>query len=361
MIRGLTQKKTGGEKDMKVKLISIFVVMMVLGTLNLFILAPAVEAKPISLRFAFPYLPTDPSYKSVTGWAKEIENRSNGRVKITVYPGGALFKARDTYDSVVKGVADLALGSMSYTPGRFPVMECLEYAPGAFTSSKAGSLGENALFAKYKPKELKEVRIFGFIATTLPRFMTKKPVRTLEDLKGMQIRSTGSRKALVQSLGALSIGMPMSESYDALQKGIVEGIITTTETLVTYRLNEVVQYVTDVPMASAIRFILGNLTMWNSLPADIQKIFTDASGQEFILGASNLLDVNAKTAVEKSEKAGLVKVIRVSSEEQARWVKATRPIVSARAEKLASLGLPGREILDDLYKWGKTFSEQYPE
>lgn len=343
------------------KTISILVAILVFAGINISILTPIAEAKPIAMRFAFPYLPTDPTYKSVVEWAKEIEDRSQGRVKITVYPGGALFKARDTLNSIVKGVGDLALGSLSYTPGRFPIMECMDYTPGAFKSSKAATLGENALFAKYKPKEMDAVHIFGFIATTLPKFMTKKPVRTLEDLKGMQIRSTGSRKALVEALGAKSIGMPMSGSYDALQKGIVEGIITTTETLVSYRLNEVVDYVTDVPTASAVRFILGNIDVWNSLPPDLQKIFTDASSQEFFIRASNRLDENARTAVEKSVKADMVKVIKVTPQEEARWKRAMRPIVAARAAKLESLGLPGKEIMDDLFRWGKTFSAQYPE
>lgn len=345
---------------MRVKIVSV-VIAIVVSAGSVFLASTAkAQVKPIELKFAFPYFTTDPNYKTSVDWAKEIEKQSNGRVKITVYPGGSLFKGQDTYDSIIKGVADLALGSFSYTSGRFPAYESLDYVPGYFKSAKATCLGQNAVYAKYKPKEMADVHIFYFIGNTSPRFMTKKPVSALEDLKNMQIRSVGSRKLLIETLGAIPIGMPMDEAYDALQKGIVEGILTTMETLVSYKLNEVLKYVTDMPTTGSTRFIIANMNVWKSLPPDIQKIFDDTA-EKFAIYSSDALDKEVKEAVETSVKAGRVQVIKLSPQEEARWVKTMTPIVPQHIETLKSRGLPGKEIFDDLAQWGKQFSAKYPE
>lgn len=345
---------------MNAKRTSLIVAMVVMMSLIVSSSTLTAADKPIELKFAFPYFTTDPNYKTSVDWAKEIEKQSNGRVKITVYPGGALFKGQDTYDSIIKGVADLAFGSFSYTSGRFPMYECLDYVPGYFKSAKATSLGQNAVYAKYKPKEMADVHIFYFIGNTSPRFMTKKPVRALEDLKNMQIRSVGSRKLLIESMGAIPIGMPMDEAYDGLQKGIVEGILTTQETLVSYKLNEVLKYVTDMPTTGSTRFIIANMKVWKSLPPDIQKIFDDTT-EKFMIYHSDALDREVKEAVETSVKAGRVQVIKLSPQEEARWVKTMTPIMAAHIETLKSRGLPGKEVFDDLYQWGQQFNAKYPE
>ncbi len=79
------------------------------------------QQKELKLRYSNMYPPPHPYTKMMEEWAKEIEAKTQGRVKITLYSGGTLTPATQTYDSTVKGIADLGTALLAYSPGRFPL------------------------------------------------------------------------------------------------------------------------------------------------------------------------------------------------------------------------------------------------
>jgi TRAP-type C4-dicarboxylate transport system substrate-binding protein len=305
---------------------------------------PASAEQVITLRYAH-FMPTTTA-QAVTSaqWCKEVEKRTSGRVKITFYPGSTLMPAPQTYDSIVRGIADIGWSIMSYTRGKFPLTEVIDL-PLGYKSGYAATKLINAYYEKFKPKEFDETKVLYLHAHGPGILTTKKPVYKLEDLKGMKIRSTGLSAKIAQALGAAPVGMPITETYDALSKGVTDGVLTTVESLHQWKLAEVTNYTTE-NYGSAYStgfFCVMNKGKWSSLPADIQKII-EAIDQEWIEKTGRLWDSIDVEGREWALKQGH-KFIPLSKEEDARWTERVRPILEEYAKTMREKGLPGDEAL----------------
>ena len=228
---------------MKDRACMISAVLAFMGSLAL-TAYPASAEQVITLRYAH-FMPTTTA-QAVTSaqWCKEVEKRTSGRVKITFYPGSTLMPAPQTYDSIVRGIADIGWSIMSYTRGKFPLTEVIDL-PLGYKSGYAATKLINAYYEKFKPKEFDETKVLYLHAHGPGILTTKKPVYKLEDLKGMKIRSTGLSAKIAQALGAAPVGMPITETYDALSKGVTDGVLTTVESLHQWKLAEVTNYTTE--------------------------------------------------------------------------------------------------------------------
>lgn len=194
--------------------------------------APAeVKSEPaIKLTYAnFPPASTFPCVQ-MERWKKEVEKRTDGKVAIQTFPGGTLAGAKNMYDGVVSGVADIGNFSMSYQPGRFPVSEAVDL-PLGFTNAKVASLTLDALINKYNPKEFEEVKLIALFTCPPSNFMTTVPVKSLADLSGLELRVSGTGLDVIKRLGATGVAMPQSETPDAIQKGVVKGMVSSLEVL----------------------------------------------------------------------------------------------------------------------------------
>jgi TRAP-type transport system periplasmic protein len=129
-----------------------------------------------------------------------------------------------TYDGTVKGTCDIGLSVVSYVKGRFPLSEVIDLPLGHTSGLQATRLA-NAYFAKFKPKEFDDVKMLYIQAHGSGLIVTKKPVNKMEDLKGMRIRCSGT-SMIVSALGGIPVAMPQSETYDALKKGFVVGVLS---------------------------------------------------------------------------------------------------------------------------------------
>ena len=277
-------------------------------------------------------------------WGKEIEKRTNGKVQVTVFPGGTLTPADKCYDGVVKGISDVGMSVLSYTRGRFPLMEVIDL-PLGYKSGAAATKLINLYYNKFKPKELDDVKVMYLHAHGPGILHTKKPVTKLEELKGVKIRSTGTVAKIVGALGGTPVAMPMPETYDALQKGIAEGVMCPVEALQGWKLGEVIKYTTE-NYGSAYTigfFVVMNKSKWNSLPPDVQKVIEQVN-VEWIDRHCKTWDEIDKAGIEFTQKLGN-KIIPLSKEEDWRWVKAVKPLYEEYVNATKGKGLPGDEAL----------------
>ena len=277
-------------------------------------------------------------------WAKEIEKRTNGKVQITIFYGGTLTPADKCYDGVVKGISDFGFSVLSYTMGKFPLCEVLDLPLGSRTATTATRM-VNDFYNKFKPKELDEVQVMYLHAHGPGIVHTKKPVKTLEDLKGMKIRGTGTTARVASFLGATPVAMPMSDAYDAISRGVAEGIVCPMEALQGWKLGEVVKYTTQ-NFGSAYNmtfFVVMNKNKWNALPPDIQKIFDQVNG-EWIVKQGQLWDQIDKEGIDFAVGKGDT-IIPLSKEEDARWAKAVSPLFDEYLKDKTAKGLPAEEAL----------------
>lgn len=301
------------------------------------------QEKVISLNYAH-FMPLATKQAQLAEqWCKEVEKRTNGRVKINFYPGGTLVNAPLMYDSVIKGIADIGWSFLAYTRGRFPLTEVIDLPLGYKSGYTATKLA-NEFYNKFRPKELDDVKVMYLHAHGPGLMLTaKKPVYRLEDLKGLKIRATGLSVKIVQALGGAPVGMSIAESYDALRTGVVEGITVTVEALQQWKLADFIKYVTENygSAYTTAGFCIMNKNKWNSLPDEIKKIIENIN-KEWIEKTGNLWHQMDKEGRDFAEKRG-VKFISLTKEEDTRWADKVRPIINDYIKSMKEKGLPGEE------------------
>jgi TRAP-type C4-dicarboxylate transport system substrate-binding protein len=284
-----------------------------------------------------------------TEWAKEIEKRTNGKVQITVFPGGTLTPADKCYDGVVKGISDIGFSVLAYTRGKFPLTEVSDLPMGM----KSGVVASRVIHEyqkKFKPKELDEVKVMYLHGHGPGILHTKKEVKKLEDLKGMKIRCTGMAAKIVQALGGTPVAMPMGETYDALSRGVVDGSMAPQEALAGWKWGEVVKFTIENfgSSYSSGMFVVMNKDKWNSLPPDVQKIIEQIN-EEYVEKQGKVWDEIDKAGRDATLKLGN-KIIPLSQDEDARWEKVVKPIVDDYKKNMKEKGLPGEEVVSFYYQ-----------
>ena len=300
--------------------------------------------KPIVMTYSVFFPPTHVQAMLADSWSREIERRTDGRVKIMVFAGGSLTKADQCYQGVVDGISSLGMSAFAYTRGRFPLLEGLDL-PVGYPDGMSATRIVDRLVKEFNPREVQDAKILYVHAHGPGVLATQKPVRRLEDLKGMKIRGTGFTARVVESLGGAPIGMSQGETYEALQKGVVEGTFCPIETLKGWKQGEVVKAVTDSQCIGSTTsfFVAMNLEEWQALPPDIQKVFEDVSAE--------WLDKHGQ-AWNDADAAGLAfvrelhrEIVPLSPAEQKRWVGRISPMLSEYAARVTRKGLPGEKFL----------------
>jgi len=291
-------------------------------------------------------------------WCGDLEKRSAGKIKTDFYPGGILTPAPQLFDSVTTGIADIGFGPMGVTPGRFPLTEILELPLGIQNAFMMTRLS-NDFFRTFRPKEFDSVKVLFFMSASPGLLHTKKPVRSLEDLNGMKIRCLGgSASRVLKALGAVPIVISTGDTYDALRKGIVDGVVAAWDSLETLKWGEVLPYTTLSYHAAvgAPGFVVMNRGAWEGLTPEQQDII-DAMSDEYAEKLSKIWDEKDRATIKKwSEKNHLS--IYLSEEEERRWEKAVSPLYEIFVMEKSARGLDAAEALQYCREWVRNNTTQ---
>ena len=241
--------------------------------------------EPIVLTFNLGMPPIHQRWvNAIKPWCDELEKRSNGRIKIEPYFANALGKRSDAMDSVRTGIADLAEAPFSSNPGAFPFHSQIFSA--ANPSMALGNAYEMLSdFYKAHPevlkKEIKGVKLMFIHAYPVGDcVMTKSaPILKLDDIKGKKLgfEGGGLRFETMQALGASVVGMNMSDLYQAMQGGIIDGIVMDFDPLISRRYGEEVKHVTLLNITGTAFYVVMNQERYDSLPDDLKAIVDDMS------------------------------------------------------------------------------------
>ncbi|WP_300457294.1 TRAP transporter substrate-binding protein [Desulfobacula sp.] len=301
------------------------------------------EAKTVTLRYSNMFPPVHPITKLGKDWCKEVEKRTNGAVKVHYFPGNSLTRPTEAFDGVIKGVVDVALSFCSYSGGRFPLTEVIDLPLGYKSSMQATGMA-NAYFQKFMPKELADVELMYFHTSPPHRLFTKKPVRNLDDLKGLKIRTTGTSAKVVEALGGVPVSMPMSDAYDALKRGVVNGYIGPFEAVKGFKLIDVVDYATIFKSAYVnVAYVVMNKNKWESFSPETRKSIQEIN-KEFMARQWKLWDQLDAGAIEAFTKAKK-EIINLSDVENDKWTARLAPILDTYVKEKSAQGLPGQEVL----------------
>jgi TRAP-type C4-dicarboxylate transport system substrate-binding protein len=290
-------------------------------------------------------------------WAQEVEKRTNGEVKVQTFPGGTLLAAKNIFDGVISGTADIGNFAMSYQPGRFPVSEAVDL-PVGFKSAKVASLVLYDLIDKYKPKEFEKVKILTLFTCPPADFMTSRPVKSLKDLKGMELRSSGTGAQIVKTLGAIPVAMPQSETPEAIQKGVVKGMVSSMEILKDFNFAAYCPFATDANLFVVSFAVVMNMDKWNALPANVKKVFDDLRVEQ-AGWTGEYVDNHVKEALDWSKEKYKHQVINLPAEEKAQIAKLLNPMIQDYVKRVSAQGLPGDKIVKDMYSLKAKYEKKY--
>ena len=278
-------------------------------------------------------------------WCKEVTKRTNGKVKANYYPGGTLVPAVQAYDAVTKGISDVGNHVLGYTVGRFPLSEVIDL-PHGYPNNTVPTKLVNAFYNKFKPKEFDDVKVLWFHSQAPGIIHTKaKPVEKLGDLSKLRMRTYGSNAKLMALLGGAPVAMPMTDVYDALSRGVADGLMAAYEALEGFRFGELLKYCTENYSTSytAAFVVVMNKDTWNSIPPDAQKII-DQMSLEYIDKYATMWDEITKSGKDYMVKKG-AKIISLPKEEEAKWVEKAEPLFEDYVKRMKEKGLPGEEAL----------------
>lgn len=328
------------------KLFFTCVFILCVGLAFGFLSPDAAQAGPIKLTYSNFFPPTHIQSKLAEAWCKEVAKRTNGRVVVDYFPGQTLTKANQVYDGVVTGLSDLGLALFAYTPGRFPVMEAVDL-PLGYPSGSVATMVVNDVYNHFKPKELDDTQVMYLHAHGPGILHTKgKPVKKLEDLKGLKLRGHGTSAEIVKALGATPVAMAMPELYQSLQKGVVEGALYPMEVNKGWKMGEVTDYDTacySVAYTSAF-FVVMNKDKWNSIPPDDQKIIEEINA-EWIPKHGDAWNSSDMEGILYSLKLGH-DIFGLHPKEAARWKAAVAPVIDNYVDSMNKKGINGKEIVD---------------
>jgi TRAP-type C4-dicarboxylate transport system substrate-binding protein len=305
------------------------------------------QAQVVELSYSVFFPPSHIQCKTAEAWAQEVENRTDGKVKITVYPAGTLTKAPQCYEGVVNGLSDIGMSCFAYTRGRFPLLEGLDL-PLGYPSGLVATRTATEMVRKYKPEEVADVQVLYVHAHGPGILASRRPVRQLQDMAGLKVRATGLSSKIVQSLGGTPVAMSQPETYEALQKGVVEATFCPVETLKGWKQGEVIDCITDTSVIgyTTAMFVVMNKGAWDRLGPELQKVVMQVSDEwvEKHGQAWDQADAEGMAFIKELQR----EVIELSAEEQARWKSAVQPILDAYTTNAAEKNLPGEEFLADL-------------
>ncbi len=301
-------------------------------------------AADINLTYAF-FAPagTFPG-KQMAHWAEEMKKRTNGKVEVKTFPGGTLLGAREMYDGVTKGVADIGLGSPSYDPGRFPLTSGISM-PLDFPNATVASQTLWAVTKELKPKEYDAFKVIAMFTTEPGYIQSRNPVRNTADLAGMKLRAAGTGVPVLKALGAAPVGMPMPEVPQAVQTRVIDGTMTSREVLKDFRLAEQLKYVTDYPTVVVTFAAVMDKKRWDALPADVKKVI-DELAEEMPTWTGHYHDrENVDAALAWAKKDHKLEVLAISPQEKAAWDAKLAPMVDEWVTEMKGKGLPADQYI----------------
>lgn len=300
----------------------------------------------ITLKYAF--FAGEKSFPGVQmlKWKEEVEKRTNGQVTVQIFASGTLLTSKNMYDGVLSGVADIGLGAATYEPGRFSLIS-LNDLPGLYSSGVQASRAIYDVISQNPDiAELKDYYVVTAFATEPARMMTIKPYDTVDSLKGAEIRTAGGPKA-VEALGAVEVAMPMSEVQQALQTGVIKGVLSSREVLKDFKVAEKTKFILEKPLGQVTFLVLMRKDKYEALPANVKKVFDDLRAEmaEF---AGQTMDDTGQAAVDWAVATQGNKVVNLSAEENAKFDAVIQPLTGKQIAQVAAKGLPAEDFFKQL-------------
>jgi TRAP-type C4-dicarboxylate transport system substrate-binding protein len=335
-------------------LVGIFVIMPI---------SPEVSAKSdvITLRFG-EHAPTVMGRSVLTYWfAKELERRTEGKVKVNVFWGESLAKGRELLKAVQTGIADMAYMASAYYVDQFPAAQ-LFGLPFTHPNLMVNILTVREMYDKFPSlrAELEKYNLRPVYYTDgyMYKLRTTKPVKSLAETKGLKIRATGAAQPkILKELGAFPVTVAGGETYEALLRGVLDGALWPLHAYIQYKIIEPAPYTLNMGVTRfpVLHYPI-NLDTWKKLPIGIQKIIEEVGNEITMMYGIYMLGIEEDITKEAIQKYG-AKFFDITGAELKKLKEIAEPMWSDWAKKADAMGIPGKNLVQAY----DTISAKYEE
>lgn len=322
-----------------------------LGVMALTAAASAQET--ITLKLHHFLGPTSPAQtQMLEPWAERIEEASEGRVEIEIYPSMSLGGSPPALIRQVRdGVVDIIWTVNGYTAGLFPRSEVFELPFVHTNDPVATNLAMRDIFDEYLAEEYQGIKVlFTHVHAGQAIHTVDTPVHSPEDLEGMQLRiPTRTGAWVVEALGASPVSMPVPDLPQALSRQVVEGALIPWEIIPALKLQDLTDY--QIEGADKTRFgtttfqVSMNQARWDSLPEDIQQIFEEESGEDWLREVGEIWRESDEGGIKLAVEAGN-EHITLTEEETEAFRVVLEPVVDRWIEEVTAAGIDGQALVD---------------
>ncbi len=320
------------------------------------------EATVLRLHHFLPSQAAVPS-QVLEPWAKKIESESNGRLKVELYPSMQLGgRPSDLMDQVKDGVVDISWSLFGYNPGRYPRTEVFEL-PFMVTTATSTSMAFQEYFEQHMTKDVPGVQMLA-VHTHGPGVLhtREKPIKQLEDMKGLKLRGTSRVvNSMLSSLGASPLGMPVPAVPEALSKGVIDGTVIPFEVIPSLKIPELAPHHTEFSgkfgLYTGTFFFAMNKDTYRSLPKDLQKVIDNNSGMALARWFGEVMDMGDQHGRSLADKAGN-ETIKLDAKETERWRKVSDDVSADWMKEMDKKGLKGTELVESAKSLIKKYDAQ---
>ncbi len=286
-------------------------------------------------------------------WCDKIAKDSGGKLKCQIYPQMQLSGTpQQLFDQAKDGIVDIVWTVPSYQAGRFPVVEAFELPFMIFDSERA-SRGLWTYATKNATAEFKGVKpILFHVHDGSLVHTTKKPVKTLEDFKGMKMRAPNRQASrMIEALGAAPVQMPLPQAAEALSKGVIDGAIIPWEVVPAMKFEEVTKFHTEMPAGSAqmsntVFVFAMNQARYDSLPPELRKVIDANSGPESSAWVGKVFAEDAAPGRKTAEVRNNT-FYMLPTAELKRWEAATARVADEWVKDVTAKGFNGKQLLTE--------------
>jgi len=300
-------------------------------------------AQEITVRYASPSAASDPTQAATIWYMDEVEQRTGGRVTFERFLGNALVRDQDIVDAIGDGLIEMAkIYTVSY-PGQLPLWQ-IGNLPFTHPSPYVAINVLHELRAQFPEldaeMEALNVLPLGIIATGGTEIVSRKPLRSVADLQGLQVRARGVQALAFTAVGASPASIPWNDVYEALSRGVVDAATNYIMAVGPIRHNEVSDYFIKVGLGQAIQVEIVNRDFWNALPDDIREIMeqTMRDAEARYSEVINEIAVTATETLSNASGAEKLEFITFPEEERQKWIDQSPDFFAEWAKENAARG-----------------------
>ncbi len=310
----------------------------------------AASAADVTLRFGHFWPAVSAAQKDIfENWANQVKADSNDRINVELYASATLAKPPAQYDAVTHQILDVTATVQGYTANRFPLTQVVEL-PGVVKNAAQGSCVIQTLYNEgLIASEYKDTKPL-FLFTHGPGMLhTKgKKVEKPEDLANLRIRRPTSVVAsLLEKSKALPVGMPAPESYQSMQRGVIDGVALPWEGATVFKINELADNHTDIGGLYSLSFIVTmNKNVYDRLDSELKAVIDKNSGMEWSIKSGQSFDRLDEKGLAEAKEMG-DSIVKISDEQmQSDWKPILDSVTQEYISNLEAKGMPAQKVYD---------------